>query len=290
MDDNPAADRQAEEQLRRIANRAGFAHVLFQYEPIAAALTYEQTLRREEVVLVADLGGGTADFAVIRLSPQRHTAPDRTADILGNTGVHIGGTDLDRALGFRELMPFLGRGTSYRSRPVDMPNAPYVTLSTWQLINLLYTQKSMRDIGAMVQEAADPERVSRLLEVVDKRCGHALLEKVEDAKIALTHADQVRTDFSDLLADLHVTFARSSFVEAIADQVAGIRRTVADLLRGVGTHGDRIHTVFFTGGTSAVPILRDTILSQLPAAQVVDGDPVAAVGYGLALDAGRRIA
>lgn len=140
----------------------------------------------------------------------------------------------------------------------------------------------------MVREAAEPERVALLLEVIEKRNGHLLMEKVEAAKIALTQDAQVATDFRALLTNLQVTFTQTSFVRAIADLVAGVGKTVATLLQDIGKPADAIQTVFFTGGTSAVPALRDVILAQLPAARVVDGDPVAAVGQGLAIDAGRR--
>jgi hypothetical chaperone protein len=107
VDAHPERDRQAQDALEQAA-QAAFAQVEFQLEPIAAALDYEQRLERETVVLVVDIGGGTSDFTVVRLGPQHAGKPDRTADILATSGVHIGGTDFDHRLSVDTAMPLLG--------------------------------------------------------------------------------------------------------------------------------------------------------------------------------------
>ncbi len=108
VDDDERANARAEEVLREVAHKIGFAEVSCQFEPIAAAFDYEQQVRREEIALIADIGGGTSDFSIVRLSPERHNKEDRAGDILANDGVRIGGTDFDRLLSLGELMPLLG--------------------------------------------------------------------------------------------------------------------------------------------------------------------------------------
>ena len=51
---------------------------------------------------------------------------------------------------------------------------------------------------------------------------------------------------------------------------------------------ERIDTVFFTGGSSGIPALRERIAAQLPKAQAVEGDLFGSIGAGLAVDAARR--
>jgi hypothetical chaperone protein len=96
VDDDHKADQRAERTLEEIARKAGLRDIAFQYEPIAAAFDYESQITREELVLVVDIGGGTSDFALIRLSPERAGRPERRDDILASGGVHIGGTDFDK--------------------------------------------------------------------------------------------------------------------------------------------------------------------------------------------------
>ena len=96
VDNAPAADRKAEVTLHMIVREIGFANVTFQFEPIAAALDYERQITSEEIALIADIGGGTSDFSIVRLSPDRHAKAERQGDILANDGVRI---DRDAQLG-----------------------------------------------------------------------------------------------------------------------------------------------------------------------------------------------
>src|SRR5690606_37574062 len=154
VDDDPERDAAAESALREAAHRAGFAQVQFQLEPIAAALDYEQRLDRESVVLVVDIGGGTSDFTVVRLGPERMAQADRSADVLATAGVHIGGTDFDQRLNIELLQPLLGlrhHGKTGR----EVPSRVFFDLSTWHLIQWLYTAKAMREAQALRSDYQD---------------------------------------------------------------------------------------------------------------------------------------
>lgn len=104
------ANRQAQGILERAAKRAGFQEVVFQYEPVAAGLDYEATLREEKRVLVVDIGGGTTDCSMLLMGPQWRQRADRENSLLGHSGCRVGGNDLDIALAFKNLMPLLGMG------------------------------------------------------------------------------------------------------------------------------------------------------------------------------------
>ncbi|MGB8814207.1 MAG: Hsp70 family protein, partial [Paracoccaceae bacterium] len=108
VDGDPAGDAAAQAVLEDIARAKGFEHISFQYEPIAAALHYEQSVTHEELVLIVDIGGGTSDFSIVRVSPARARQPDRQSDILANDGIRVGGTDFDRLLSLASVMPQLG--------------------------------------------------------------------------------------------------------------------------------------------------------------------------------------
>jgi len=129
VDDDDRADARAQHVLETIAGRVGFRDVAFVYEPIAAAHHYEQTVQSEELVLVADIGGGTSDFSVIRVGPQRRERTDRSGDVLANAGVRVGGTDFDSALSLAAVMPLLGLGTQLVDKNLPMPNALFHELA-----------------------------------------------------------------------------------------------------------------------------------------------------------------
>ncbi|MFA7291599.1 MAG: Hsp70 family protein [Rhodocyclaceae bacterium] len=171
VDDNAPADRQAEETLAAIARTVGFSEITFQYEPIAAAFHYERDIHREELVLIADIGGGTSDFSLVRLSPERAKAADRRDDVLANGGVHIGGTDFDRQLSLASVMPQLGYRSQLRNGR-EMPASIFFNLATWHTINFAYTRQVWAEQQQLALEAMAPERLERLLRLIEQRAGH----------------------------------------------------------------------------------------------------------------------
>ncbi|MCA1299975.1 Hsp70 family protein [Stappia indica] len=288
VDDNEDADRRAEGELEAIARASGFDTVAFQFEPIAAALEYERSVRREELAVIIDLGGGTSDFAIVRVSPERRRSPDRREDILANTGVHIGGTDFDRLLSLKKIMPALGYGTPTRNGDRDLPNWAYFELATWHRINFLYAPQVDTRLRGLRQDAARPELVDRLMAVVSERQGHALAGAVEEVKIALSDEAEHRFAFPLPEEDLDIEVLRTDFVAAIERAVGGIETALAGCLQQAGVGAEAISSVFLTGGSASVPFVRERLTRLFPQADVVQGDVFGSVGAGLALDAARK--
>lgn len=290
VDDDPAADAAAEDALRSVALDAGFDEVAFQYEPVAAALHYEQDLSAEETVLVFDIGGGTSDIAILRLSPQRARLQDRAADILAHGGIRVGGTDFDRLLSLAEALPHLGYLSTTKGGAGLMPRHYYLDLATWHRVNALYTARTAADLKALRHEADNPHLIDRMIRVVQDRNGHALAIEVERAKIGLSDADAARLMLSALTGGPNPVARRDRFEAAVEAPVARIAALVAGSLADAGLPKEAVSTVFLTGGSAQLPILRETVQRALPAARMVTGDMLGSVGTGLALDARRRFA
>ena len=290
VDDDPAADAAAQRQLEAAARAAGFETVAFQFEPIAAALDYEQSVGAEEIALVADIGGGTSDFSVVRVSPERARSSDRRQDILGFTGVHIGGTDFDRQLGMASVMPALGLRSPLLRKGLDAPSWYFFDLATWHRIGFLYDHKVLSEVRGVLRESAEPEKIKRLLRVLEHRKGHELLARVESAKIALSSADVAAFDFDDSVADISLEITRAELEAAVADSVQRIRSRIESVLRMAGLTSEAISAVFVTGGAAMMPSVRKSIAAAVPTARLIAGDAFGSVATGLALDAARRFA
>src|ERR1700744_3657972 len=172
VDNAPDADRKAEKTLQDIAREIGFDEVTFQFEPIAAALDYERQISTEEVALIADIGGGTSDFSIVRLGPQRHGKADRSADILANDGVRIGGTDFDRQLSLGVIMPLFGFGSAMKRAGLEGPSSYFHVLATWSNINRMFEWRAIAAIRQVRQEAGEPALLDRLVRVVNEQRGH----------------------------------------------------------------------------------------------------------------------
>jgi hypothetical chaperone protein len=289
IDDDPKADQLAEDTLREIAGAAGFKHVEFQFEPIAAAFDYEATMTREELVLVADIGGGTSDFSLVRLSPGRAGKTDRRDDILANGGVHIGGTDFDKYLSLASAMPYLGLGSELKNGKA-MPSGYYFDLASWHTINLIYTRKAWAHVMDNYRDARETDKLDRLIRLIKERAGHWLAMQVEDAKIALSTQDTTAIDMARIAPGETLEVTRRQFDDAIGKLVAKIEATVQGLLRSAGVDAAAVDTILFTGGSSSVPVLRQRLAALLPAAKNIEGDRFGGIGSGLALDARRKFA
>jgi len=288
VDDDDAADAEAQAQLEGAVRAQGYRHVEFQFEPIAAALDYEQQVTGEELGLVADIGGGTSDFTVIRVSPERAKARDRKADILATAGVHIGGTDFDRLLSLKKVMPLMGYGTETADGKRPLPSAPYYDLATWHRINRLYNAKVMAELHETEREAQFPDLVSMLVALVEDRQGHRLAGRVEETKIALSAAPQ--TDFRFVTRDvrLETPVTADELDAALGNAVDSIARSIGRTLEAAGLSSERIDTLILTGGSTRVPAVARVLRGLFPAAKAVETDAFGSVGLGLAIDAARR--
>lgn len=288
VDKDDAADAEAQRSLEMIAREQGFQSISFQYEPIAAALDYEQNVSREELVLIVDIGGGTSDFSIVRVSPERRGKAQRDDDILANGGIHIGGTDFDRLLSLKCVMPELGYGSFTADRKRNLPSLYYHELATWHRINQLYKKNVLPELRQIRYEAERRDLVDRFIRVVEERHGHTIAIGVEQAKIELTTTSTATSNLSNLGDWARFRFRRRDFDDAIADSIERIVATVQRLLNDARIQAGDINTIFLTGGSSMVPALRNGILSLFPQAAIAESDLLGSVGIGLALDARRK--
>lgn len=291
-DNNPELDQAAEARLGAIARQVGFEEVSFQYEPIAAAYDYEQQVRGEELAMIIDIGGGTSDFTIIRLSHARSDLPDRSDDILANHGVHIGGTDFDRNISLATVMPYLGMNVHYKDIPqLSMPKHYFVDLATWHRIHWLYEPKILRDINELRLRMQEREPIERLITLLKNKAGHRLAAEVEQAKIQLSGAKEAQLDLGFIQKgneSLQHTATQASMNEAISADVNRVFQTVDETLLQSGLEKGDIQTIFTTGGSTALPAIKALVHAAFPGAKWVRGDLYNSVGKGLLLEAKRR--
>jgi hypothetical chaperone protein len=288
IDDDPESNRQAQADLERAARQVGFRHVEFQFEPIAAALYYEQGVKDEEVVFVVDIGGGTADFSIVKVSPQNAKKPDRHDDILANRGVRVGGTDFDRMLSLAHVMPLLGFGTPMRNGNGDVPKWIYHDLSTWSQIPFLYSQKTMTMLRSLRRDAEREDLIGRLMHVIDRQEGHRIIDRVEHAKIALTDAAETSLDLRIVDPGLQIRLDRHQLESGIRPAVDRIRRSITETISDAGLAPGDVRAVFLTGGSTMVPAIQEDIAKTFQNARLIAGDMFGSVGKGLGLDAWRK--
>ncbi|MFC5409439.1 Hsp70 family protein [Larkinella bovis] len=284
VDQSPEADARAQAELKVIAQRIGFKDIDFQFEPIAAAFAHEARLTGEKLAIVADLGGGTSDFTVIRLSNRSIHKPDRSSDILANTGVRVGGNDFDKHLSLTAIMPELGYRSTYGDKCLEVPLKPFHDLAEWSKVNFLYTPKLIMQTRQLLHQSHDKNRYGRLLNVLENETGHALLGAAEEAKMALTAQEMYQTPIDFVEEGFLIPIHRAQFETAIQGEVRKITTSATECLQNAGVRNDDIELVILTGGSTEVPLVQAEFRRLFPKAAIADENKLSSVGLGLAYD------
>ena len=281
VDEDAQRDAQAEASLRDVAHAVGFEDVSFQLEPIAAALDHEQRLTSESTVLVVDLGGGTSDFTVVRLGPDRMRRADRSSDILATTGVHIGGTDYDRQLNLSQVMPLLGHkhlGPDGR----EVPSRVFFDLASWHLIHWQYQPRAISHAKTLRSNYSDALLHERLMRVLTERHGHHLAHEVEQAKIRCSVANaNTHIDLSVLERGLQAPLGVADLQAQLHDLLARTVACARDCVRAAGLTDASLDAIYLTGGSSALSTFQTTLQAEFPGVALIEGDLFGGVAMGL---------
>ncbi|RED52385.1 Hsp70 family protein [Aestuariispira insulae] len=288
VDHDPDANREAQDMLEEILRSIGFREISFQLEPIAAAWQYEAEATSEDLALVVDMGGGTSDFSVIRIRPDRDGTEIGMEDVLANTGIRLGGIDFDQLLSLATIMPLLGYKAPLQGGRLRNPNWIYSHLSLWPKINLLYAAKVRRNIDWILENGDGDPRFDRLATVIDERLGHRIANDVEEAKIALSNRGETLVDLAYVDPGLEQALAIKNLTDASDQALERLKTAIDECLSQAGCGPADIGVVLMTGGSTEMPFVQQAIQAQLPDARFQNIDKFGAVGYGLALEAAKR--
>ncbi|PPQ37568.1 hypothetical chaperone protein [Rhodoblastus acidophilus] len=275
------------ERLGAAYRNAGVAKVDFAYEPFGAAYAYGRTLTRPETVLVADFGGGTSDFSLMRFEPGR---AGLAAEALSHAGVGVAGDTFDFRLIDNLVSPRLGRNSGYRSfgKTLPMPARYYAAFAQWHKLSLLKSADTMAELHRLARDAERPEEIEHLIEIIDHDLGYELYLAVSKLKARLSSETHAPFQFSAAGLAIETVVARTDFERWIADDVASMEEAVDLALARAGATPAEIDSVFLTGGTSYVPAVRRLFAGRFGEDKLRFGDAFASVACGLALVAADR--
>lgn len=280
-----AVDGFAEERLRKAFALAGFDEVVFELEPVAAAARWEQRSKRDELVLIADFGGGTTDLCLVEVGPthRARALKDGTRQIVGTGGLGVAGDTLDRRILHHAVAPHLGAGSRYRvlGGDADVPHWLFSSLSRWHTLSFLKSRKTMTLLDEMVASAEKPDAIRALRQLIDEDLSYLLQRAVERAKVALSKEETAILHLPEL--EMEVPLNRADFETWIKDDVGQIDDAVDAVLERAGR--PKVDRVFLTGGTSLVPAVRKIFADRFGADRLEGGEELVSVAQGLALRA-----
>lgn len=271
-------DTRAVARMREALGKAGFDEVVFEYEPVGAATRYAARLDHDELIVVADFGGGTTDFTVIRVGPT-----DR-GTVLATGGIGISGDAFDARIIDAVVAPAMGRGSRYLvdafGGEAPVPAWLYGHLRRWHYLSFLKEESTMRLLERVASGSREPQKIAKLVRIVEDDLGLTLHRAVEGAKVRLSSSDADRVAVESLDLDLPVT--RAGFDEWIAEDLAAIATVLDEVLARAGVSGADVDRVFATGGSSLVPAVRTALAARFGADKLVGGEELTSVAWGLA--------
>lgn len=262
--------------------RLGFSDIRYAYEPVGAAFFFARKLTKAANVLVADFGGGTSDFSIVRFEP----SPDGLRSTpLARSGVGVAGDAFDYRIIDHLVSPELGKGGDYRAlgKLLPIPQRYYAAFARWDQLALLRASRDMKDIRALARTALEPERLARLIEVLDDNHGYALYQSVSRLKMDLSRDPSAVFSFVAGSVRIERPVERAEFEAWIAPELAAIENSVDQALARSGLELDQIDRVFLTGGTSFVPAVRDIFRRRFDPTRIETGGEFESIASGLAL-------
>ena len=285
--DTAEAENLAETRLRAALTNAGFRSVEFEYEPVGAAYHYESDLDHDELILIADFGGGTSDFSLLRVGPS-YRGGARAGSILGHDGVGVAGDAFDGRIVRHRVTPLLGRGSEFESiygRRLPVPAWIYQHLERWHHVSFLKSRKTMQLLLDLRRDALEPEKLDALLRVVEHDLGFALYRATESTKRTLSEAEEARFHLVHDEIEIDERVTRSEFEDWIAEELGEVRACIDRLFRTTETEPEAIDRVFLTGGSSFVPAVRRIFEERFGEARIRTGAELTSIANGLALRA-----
>lgn len=267
--------------------RMGVREVLYAYEPVGAAFFFARELKADATVLVGDFGGGTSDFSIIRFERE---AGEMRATPLGRAGVGVAGDAFDYRIIDRLVSPELGKGSSYQSfgKTLPIPNRYYAAFARWDQLALMRASRDMREIRALVREAVEPEKIERLVEMLDENHGYRMYRAVSSLKEALSADTAAGFRFEAGSIRIAREVERSDFEAWIQPELTLIEDAVDAALAEAGLGADQIDRVFLTGGSSLVPAVRGIFHRRFATDRIETGAELESIASGLALMARER--
>ncbi|MBK9082065.1 MAG: Hsp70 family protein [Rhizobiales bacterium] len=277
----------AQSRYEAAFGRFGFEEILFVYEPVAAAFYFAQRLTKPATVLVADFGGGTTDYSLIRFEPGPRGV---RATPLASAGVGIAGDQFDYRIVDRVVLPLIGKGGRFRSmgKTLEIPPSLFVNFARWNLLSTFRGSPEFRTLEELTRTALEPDKLKRFVSLVEENDGYALYQAVSRAKAALSSAATADLVFEAHALSLRTEIARADFEAWIADDLARIEAALDEALTRAGLAEAGVDRVFLTGGTSFTPAVRRIFERRFCAQRIESGDELLSIANGLALIGARE--
>jgi hypothetical chaperone protein len=262
--------------------QAGFDDIKHVYEPVAAAYYFAQRLDKHATILVADFGGGTSDFSIIRFHRGKGS---QSAQALAHQGIGIAGDNFDQRIIDHVVSPLFGKNSTYTShgKALPIPKAYYTRFAQWNQLSIMRHTRDYHDLLKLERQADEPEKIRSFIDFLDAEASYQLYRAIARTKMELSHQSTARLDLDVGTMSVHKDVTRADFEHWIAADLQAIDACVTQAMERAQLGEGQIDRVFLTGGTSFVPAVRTQFEARFGAHKVETGDQFVSIAHGLSL-------
>jgi hypothetical chaperone protein len=252
------------------------------YEPLGAAHSYASRLAEPATILVADFGGGTTDFSIVRVAAP---GSERRCVPLAFAGVGIAGDQFDRRIVDKLVLPLLGKGGSYRSfdKVLEIPAGHFHDFADWSRLALMRNPRTIEELRRLQRAAIEPKAIGKMITLIEHEQGFPLYDAVGRLKRELSTEPRSELQFEGGGVKISAEVRRTEFEAWIADDLRRIEAALDEALVKAGTGPEAIDRVFLTGGSSLIPAIRALFDRRFGEERIATGGELTSIAHGLAL-------
>lgn len=278
-------DQLAQDRMEKACRIAGFEEVIFCPEPIAAGFNFQNTEKKEKIVLICDFGGGTSDFTLMKFHDKSYSQED----ILGLSGLFIAGDALDGIMMKDFISPHFGSRFEYKipggNNVLQFPRNLLKKICSPAHITHLRekdTWEFLQHINKFGLSEDDQMHMKNLFTLVECQLGFPLFHEIERVKVSLGKIpkDKFSYQFLDLFVEQEVT--SEAYDQSVMPTIDEIMASMRDVFKQSGLSAKDVYQVCLTGGTSQFPLIQQKLKEEFGAEKIQEHNIYQSVVNGLA--------
>ena len=253
-------DQLAENRMRKAAELAGFKNIFFCPEPVAAGLDYNGQVTDEKIILIADFGGGTSDFTLMKVHGGKYSQDD----ILGLSGIFKAGDALDGVMMKDFIAPHFGSRFEYK-----IPGGNNVLTFPRQLLNKIcspahITHLRERDTWEFLQHIkkfalskSGEQQMHQLFTLVECQLGFPVFDVIEKTKVKLGSYNEAQFSYHYPGIDIEELITKLAYEESLMPTIDDILNSMQEVFKQSQVDPTSVYQVVLTGGTSQLPLMQN---------------------------------
>lgn len=283
---DPESDQLAEDRMREACEIAGFKEIHFCPEPLAAGLDYDKNNSEKKIVLIADFGGGTSDFTLMKLHDGEYTQDD----ILGLSGVFVAGDAIDGEMMNKFISPHFGSKFEYQvpfgNNVLRFPKLLLNKLCSPAHITHLRERETWEYLKEIQKFAVDDEskrQLDQLFTLVECQLGFPIFNQIEKSKIEICKNLEEEHLFKYDYPGIYIEqlLDKNSYNEKMQPVVDKIMKSMMEVFKQAGLKETDVDQICLTGGTAQFTLIQNYLRDTFGKEKLVEHNIYQSVVGGL---------